>query len=100
MRSLLTLAGITAMIAMAAPAYADSNDDEFLALLQAAGISFPSPDRVIATGRLVCKLADQGKQMVDVVNTIQSSNPGLHGDNAARFTAIAVDSYCPNRLGQ
>ena len=100
MRSLLTLAGLAALIGMAAPAHADSNDDQFLSLLEASGITFQSPDRVIATGRLVCKLADQGKQMQDVVNIIQSSNPGLHGDNAARFTAIAVDSYCPNRLAQ
>jgi hypothetical protein len=94
------LTTFAAMIGVAAPAYADSNDDQFLASLQAAGITFQNPDRVVAAGKLVCQLADQGKQMADVVNTIQSANPGLHGDNAARFTAIAANVYCPNRLSQ
>ena len=36
--------------------------------------------------------------MADVVKTVQSENPGLHGDNAARFTAIAANVYCPTTL--
>jgi len=100
MRPLLVLIGVAGMIGMAAPAYADANDDAFLAALQKAGIGFPAPDRVIAAGRLVCQLSGQGKPMADVVNTIQGANPGLHGDNAARFTAIAADAYCPQAIGQ
>ena len=100
MKFLLTLTSLAAMIGMAAPAYADSSDDQFLASLHAAGITYPDPDRAIAAGKSVCKMADEGKQMVDVVSTIQSLNPGLHGDNAARFTAIAANVYCPKALGQ
>jgi hypothetical protein len=95
---LLTLTSLAAMIGMAVPAYADSNDDTFLATLHAAGISYPYPDRAIAAGKWVCNMVHQGNPMVNVVKTIQSENPGLQGDNAARFTAIAANVYCPTTL--
>ncbi|MDT5148066.1 MAG: hypothetical protein QOC58_2711 [Mycobacterium sp.] len=98
MKALLLPAALAAVVGEAAPAYADSNDDAFLASLQAAGITYQGADRVIAAGKSVCKMAEQGKQMVDVVKTVQSLNPGLHGDNAARFTAIAANVYCPQAL--
>jgi hypothetical protein len=93
------LASLAAMIGMAAPAYADASDDRFLASLQAAGVTFPDPVKVIAAGKWVCQTVGQGAQMVDVVKTIQTKNPGLSGDNAAKFTAIAANVYCPQALG-
>lgn len=97
MKPLLALS-VLAVVGMAAPAYADSTDDAFLASLQAAGITYQGADRVITAGKSVCKMVDQGKQMADVVKTVQNLNPGLHGDNAARFTAIAATAYCPQAL--
>jgi hypothetical protein len=98
MRLVLPLVGVAAAICMAAPARADATDDQFLASLQAAGIAYPSPDKVISSGRAVCRMAGQGTRMADIVNVIQTQNPGLHGDNAARFTAIAASVYCPSAL--
>ena len=98
MKPLLMLTSLAAMIGVAAPASADSNDDAFLASLQAAGITYPDPDRVIAAGKWVCQAVGQGTQLADAVKTIQTQNPGLHGDNAARFTAIAANVYCPQAL--
>lgn len=98
MKALLAPAVLAALIGAAVPASADGNDDAFLASLQAAGITYQDADRVIAAGKSVCKMVDQGKQMVDVVKTVQNRNPGLHGDNAARFTAIAANVYCPRAL--
>ena len=95
---LLTLTSLAALVGMAGLARADSTDDAFLASLQAAGITYPDPGRVIAAGKWVCQAVGQGTQMVDVVKTIQSRNSGLHGDNAARFTAIAANVYCPQAL--
>ncbi|BBZ44841.1 hypothetical protein MPRM_21220 [Mycobacterium parmense] len=92
------LAGLAVVTGLAAPARADSNDDAFLASLQAAGITYPDPGRVIAAGRWVCQAVGQGTQMADVVKTVQAQNSGLHGDNAARFTAIAANVYCPQAL--
>ncbi len=97
-RVLLALTSLAAAVGMAVPAHADSNDDAFLASLQAAGITFPDPGRAIAAGKWVCQAAGKGTPMVDVVKTIQAENSGLRGDNAARFTAIAANVYCPNAL--
>ncbi|WP_082951786.1 DUF732 domain-containing protein [Mycobacterium sp. 852002-51057_SCH5723018] len=94
----LTLTSLAAIVGMAVPARADSNDDAFLVSLHAAGITFPDPARVVAAGKWVCQAVGQGTQMADVVKTIQSQNAGLHGDNAARFTAIAANVYCPQAL--
>jgi hypothetical protein len=99
MRLLLALTSLAAVIGMAAPAHADSNDDEFLASLRAAGITYQDPGRAIAAGKSVCKSVDGGKRMADVVKDVQNLNPGLHWDNAARFTAIAANVYCPQALG-
>jgi Protein of unknown function (DUF732) len=99
MRPILLLAGLAAAIGMAAPAHADSDDDRFLASLQAAGVTFPDAAKVIAAGKWVCQTVGQGTQMTDVVKTIQTKNPGLSGDNAAKFTAIAASVYCPQALG-
>ena len=95
---LLTLTSLAAMVGMAGPARADSNDDAFLASLHAAGITFPDPATVIGAGKWVCQAVGTGTQMVDVVKTIQAQNPGLHRDNAARFTAIAASVYCPQAV--
>ena len=98
MKLLLTLASVAAMVGAAAPASADGVDDTFLATLHAAGINFPDPVRAIAAGKWVCNAVHGGNAMADVVKTVQSENPGLHGDNAARFTAIAANVYCPTTL--
>ena len=95
---LLTLTGLAAMVGVAGPARADSTDDAFLASLHAAGITYPDPARAIAAGKWVCQTVGNGTQMVDVVKKIQAQNSGLHGDNAARFTAIAANVYCPQAL--
>ena len=98
MKLLLTLASFAAMVGAAAPAYADGVDDTFLATLRAAGITFPDPERAIGAGKWVCNAVHGGNPMADVVKTVQNENPGLHGDNAAQFTAIAANVYCPTTL--
>jgi hypothetical protein len=97
-RLLLTLTSLAAMIGMAVPAHADATDDRFLATLRAAGITAPEPDKAIAAGKWVCNMVHMGDPMVDVVKTVQSANPGLREDNAAKFTAIAANVYCPATL--
>ena len=98
MKPLLMLASAAAMIGMAAPAYADAMDDQFLAALQASGVTFQDPARAIAAGRWVCQSVGQGTQMVDVVKTVETVNPGLREENAAKFAAIAATAYCPSTL--
>jgi hypothetical protein len=92
------LTSLAAMIGVAVPAHADSTDDAFLATVKAAGITFPDPERAIGAGRWVCKMANQGNQLADVVKTVEARNPGLSEENAAKFAAIAANTYCPNAL--
>jgi hypothetical protein len=98
MKPLVALASLAVLIGTAVPAHADSVDDTFLATLHAAGITFPDPERAIAAGKWVCNAVRGGNPMADVVKTVQSENPGLHGDNAAKFTAISANVYCPTTL--
>lgn len=98
MKLLSTLTGVVAMAVTAAPAYADTTDDAFLVTLQRAGITYPDPARAVEAGRWVCQQVTNGTQMVDVVMEVQKFNPGLQGDNAARFAAIAANAYCPKAL--
>ncbi len=96
MRSILTLATFATMVGMAIPAYADSTDDQFLAQLGEAGITYPDPNKAIAAGKSVCQmLGDQNMIMVNVIIAIHNSNPKLSWDKAAKFTDIASDTYCP-----
>ena len=86
------------MIGMAAPAHADSIDDQFLAALGPAGITYPNPEKAIAAGKSVCTMAgDQSMRMANVVIAIHNSNPGLQWDKAAAFTRIAANTYCPDQ---
>ncbi|WP_156690417.1 DUF732 domain-containing protein [Mycobacterium sp. Marseille-P9652] len=98
MKPLLLPVAVAAAVGLAAPVHADGSDDAFLASLRAAGITFPDPGRVIGAGKWVCQAVGQGTPMVDVVKTIQERNAGLHGDNAARFAAIAANVYCPQAI--
>jgi hypothetical protein len=98
MKLALTLVGLAAMIGTAVPAYADGVDDTFLATLNAAGITYPEPAKAVAAGKWVCTQVHSGSAMADVVKMVQSENPGLRGDNAAKFTAIAANVYCPTSL--
>jgi hypothetical protein len=99
MKHLLMLAVFAAVIVSAAPARADANQDQaFLVSLKAAGISYRDPDSAIAAGKKVCEMVDSGKTGVEVVKVLQDGNPGLTQGNAAKFTAIAANVYCPAQL--
>jgi Protein of unknown function (DUF732) len=99
MRFRLTLASLAAMIGTAVPAFADSTDDQFLAALGAAGITYPDADKAIAAGKSVCTMAgDQNMRMVNVIIAIHNSNPRLQWDKAADFVNIAANAYCPQVL--
>ncbi|OBK49591.1 hypothetical protein A5657_21500 [Mycobacterium kubicae] len=98
MRLLPPLAAAIGLIALAGPARADSTDDLFLASLRAAGINFQDPGRAVSAGKYVCALVDQGKKGMEVVNTVQSQNPAVDQEVAAKFTAIAANAYCPKAI--
>lgn len=99
MRLLLLLAGVAAVVGVAAPARADDKQDQaFLVALGAAGITYQNADATIATGKKVCDMAKEGKSAIEVVAYLQGLSPQLTQPNAARFTAIAAGVYCPEQL--
>lgn len=103
MKRLLALAGITAMIGLAAPAYADQadsgSDAHFLSALSAAGLSHRGSDQAtVSAGRAVCQLMDAGLSPTDTVVAVQTTNPGFTIERAAQFAAISAGAFCPQHL--
>ncbi|MBO0863791.1 MAG: DUF732 domain-containing protein [Mycobacterium sp.] len=89
------LAAATA-IALAAPAYADDGvpDQQFLAALNKAGLTYHSPGEAITEAKNVCSMLDK-KSPFEVVNELTKVNQGLTTSGAYDFTEIAAGAYCP-----
>ena len=101
MNRLLLLAGLTAMIGLAAPAHAEpvGSDAAFLTQLTGAGLSHRGSDQVaISAGHSVCQLMDAGLSPMDTVVAIQTTNPGFTIHTAAQFAAISTAHYCPQYM--
>jgi hypothetical protein len=96
MKLLLALTSFAAMVGIAAPAYADSTDDSFIASLKAANITYTDQDAVIGAGKWVCDKVSGGTDMSDVVKTLTSKNTSLNPEKASKFAAIAANVYCPD----
>jgi hypothetical protein len=100
----LVLFGIAATLGSGVPADADPAgadpgvDASFLDALTKAGITFNSGPGAVNAGKIACGLMDQGKPELDVIRDVTEQNPGITGNNAARFTAIAASAYCPQYL--
>ena len=93
------LAGVAAMVGVAAPAYADiNNDQDFLTDLRQAGLTYQDPDHAITAAQSVCQLLDEGKSDAEVVTELRNRNPAFQGPGAARFTLLAAAHYCPKYL--
>lgn len=101
MKRLLLLAGLSAMIGLAAPAHAAPSgvDGQFLATLSGAGLSHTGSDQAtVSAGRAVCQLMDSGLSPMDTVVAIQATNPGFTVQKAGEFAAISAAHYCPEHL--
>lgn len=98
MKRFLLLAGIPAVIGLAAPALAEpvGSDVSFLTALTGAGLGHRGSDQVaISAGHSVCQLMDAGLTPMDTVVAVQTTNPGFSLQRAAEFARIATQSYCP-----
>lgn len=105
MRLLGVFASFAAVIGLATPAQADpgssdaSLDTSFLTELDRAGITYGSKTEVVAAGKKVCELMDQGQPENAVINSVSQDNPGFTTSGATEFTTIAASAYCPQLLG-
>jgi hypothetical protein len=93
----------------AAPANADSQDDQFFALLSQEGISAVSGvPNLTYTAHQVCRNLDAGMSadavvdaMVDYANSVTpGADPGRLARTEARFITVAVEAYCPSNQGK
>jgi hypothetical protein len=107
MRTLLALLGVSAMIGLAAPAYADpppapldGDDTGFLAALHQAGISYADPGQAITSGKAVCTCLNNGEAGLELVHDVKSHNPGMDMEIASNFAMISAKFYCPHQLSK
>ncbi len=105
MRPLLALVGVSLVVGLAPPAYADPDggapdDASFLASLRSAGVVYANPSQAIAIGHSVCGQMAKGKSGPQLVSDLQIDNPGLSTDHASVFVALAAKFYCPQQINQ
>jgi hypothetical protein len=95
------LTSVAAMVATAAPAYADPQPDadaDFISQLKAAGLSDQDPAAAIAVAKDMCSLVDKGTPDTEIESNLVSRNPGLTAHGAAEFMTLAAGEYCPKYL--
>ena len=103
---LLALLGVSAIIGLAAPAYAepppqpDGDDGGFVSALQQAGFSFNSPGSAVAAGRAVCSCLNNGESGLELVHDVKTHNPGMDMEMASNFALISAKFYCPHQLAK
>ena len=91
---------VAAGIAFAAPAPADTTNDDFLSALDHAGIGYAenNPDLTAQLGERVCPmLVEPGKSFAQVATTVADN--GISPGVASFFTGIAISMYCPQLMG-
>jgi len=102
---LFALLGVSAMIGLASPAYADpepapADDAGFLAALQQDGITYASPAQAIGSAHAVCECLDNGETGLDLVHDVKTHNPGFNMDAASQFALLSAKYYCPHHLSK
>jgi hypothetical protein len=103
MKRLLMMTSAAAMVAMAAPAYADPPSDadadaDFISQLKAAGVTFHDPAAAIAAAKNMCSLVDTGTSYTELEKNLVTRNPGLTAYGAAEFVTLAAGEDCPKYL--
>lgn len=94
---LRVLALVALAVGLAAPAYADSKDDAFIANLDTSGMNYGAPDKAIQVAKdVVCGSlnANPKASNADLIAKVVDATkwPSL---NAAYFTGAAIQAYCP-----
>lgn len=100
--ALLGPPGAPASTAHADPADADA---KFLAALSSRGITYESPEVMIAAGRVACTELDQGETPGQVAQDVMNNKDVLTSSNldafhAGFFVGASIGAYCPKYLGR
>ena len=84
-------------VGLAAPAYADSTDDAFIANLNTSGLNYGAPERAIQVAKtVVCGTLNDNPNTsnADVIAKVTAATSWPTND-AAYFTGAAIQAYCP-----
>ncbi|GAB4970839.1 hypothetical protein MAHJHV55_45050 [Mycobacterium avium subsp. hominissuis] len=88
-------------------AHADPADDDakFLAALGSQGITYASPEVMIAAGHTVCTELDRGETPARVAHDVMHNKDVLTGSNMAAhhagfFVGSSISAYCPKYAGR
>jgi len=92
-----------ASLAFVGVAGADTNDENYLNLINASGLgcgqvpfSCPTGDSdMIQIGRAICRQLTHGNSSLAVSQAIIRQKPGVQPDMVVRLVAIAKTAYCP-----
>jgi Protein of unknown function (DUF732) len=91
------LALIVLAVGLAAPAYADSTDDAFIANLSTSGMNYGAPDKAIQVAKtVVCGTLSNNPSTsnADLIAKVTGATNWPTVD-AAYFTGAAIQAYCP-----
>lgn len=94
---------VTASLALAGMAGADTTDDNYLELINANGLgcgqgpfACPTGDSdMIQIGRAICRQLTHGNSSLAVSQQILRQKPGVKPDMVVRLVAAAKTAYCP-----
>jgi hypothetical protein len=98
----IATAAAVALLA-AAPATADSNDDQYLEQLNANGLGCGQgaftcaigDSDMIRMGHAICRQVRGGNSVLSVERAILRAKPGLQPAQAVKFVSASVTAYCP-----
>jgi len=84
-------------VGLAAPAYADTTDDAFLANINSSGMNYGAPDKAISVAKtVVCGTLNDNPNTSnsDLIAKVTAATNWPAVD-AAYFTGAAIQAYCP-----
>lgn len=92
-----------AALAFAGPAGADTNDENYLGLINAGGLGcgqgpFECPNGdsdMVQIGRAICRQLTHGNSSLAVSQAILRQKPGVQPEMVVRLVAVAKAAYCP-----
>ncbi len=98
---------LVAVLLAASTAHADpaDTDAKFLAALDSRGITYASPEVMIAAGHVACEELDRGEAPDQVAQDTMNNKDvlttsNLDGYHAGFFVGASIASYCPKYLGR
>jgi hypothetical protein len=95
----LTSGAFGAAAGVAAPIRADMMGNAFLTALSNAGVSYSQPASTMALGRSVCPMVFEPNGTFDAISARMAEITGMPREAAAKFTIVAIATYCPALIG-